>query len=209
MDQGVIYTLKSFYRKFVLQSLVAKINTSTNVSQLVKQINVLDAVNWIHQAKKKILPETVKKCFLKAGFPAQASADTQDATVENLQEIPVLCKQGRNLPDEAEDVANFDNELATAEDIQSAADIAAENSRCEVMEEMDDDDDDDECNERELKIRTFGEALSVVSDLQEFAASKNVPELLELMQDAKEIIQRSRVKKSRQCTLKDMWGQRN
>ena len=67
------------------------------------------------------------------------------------------------------------------------------------MEEMD---DDDEGNERELKIRTFG-ALSVVSDLQEFAASKNVPELLELMQDAK-IIQRSLVKKSRQCTLKDM-----
>ena len=65
------------------------------------------------------------------------------------------------------------------------------------MEEMDDD-DDDEGNERELKIRTFGEALSVVSDLQEFAASKKVPELLELMQDAKEIIQRSLVKKSRQ-----------
>ena len=80
------------------------------------------------------------------------------------------------------------------------------------MEEMDDDhdDDDDEGNERELKISTFGEALSVVSDLQEFAASKNVPELLQLMQDAKEIIlQCSLVKKSRQCTLKDMWGQRN
>jgi hypothetical protein len=67
------------------------------------------------------------------------------------------------------------------------------------MEEM----DDDEGNERELRIRTFGEALSVVSDLQEFAASKNVPELLELMQDAKVII-RSLVKKSRQCTLKDV-----
>jgi len=76
------------------------------------------------------------------------------------------------------------------------------------MKEMDDD-DDDEGNERELKIRTFGEALSVVSDLQEFATSKNVPELLELMQDAKEIIQRSHVKKSRQCNLKDTWGQRN
>jgi hypothetical protein len=74
------------------------------------------------------------------------------------------------------------------------------------MEEMDDDDED---NERELKIRTFGEALSIVSDLQEFAASKNVTELLELMQDAKEITERFLVKKSRQCTLKDMWGQRN
>jgi len=146
----------------VLQSLVAKINTCTNVSKFLKQINVLDAVNWIHQAKKRILPETVEKCFLKAGFPAHASADTQDVTVENLQAISDLCKQG-NLPDNAEDVVNFDNELATTEDIQSAADIAVENSRCEVMNEMDD--DDDEGNERELKIRNFGEALSVVSDL--------------------------------------------
>jgi len=135
----------------------------------------------------------VKKCFLKAGFPAHASADAQDVTVENLQASSGLCKQG-NLPDKAEDVVNFDNQLATTEDIQSAADIAVENSRCEVMKEMDD--DDDEGNERELKIRNSGEALSVVSDLQEFAASKNVPELVELMQDAKEIIQRSLVKKS-------------
>ena len=119
--------------------------------------------------------------------------------------ISDLCKQG-NLPDNAEDVVNFDNELATTEDIQSAAYIAAENSRCEVMEEVDD--DDDVGNERELKIRTFEEALSVVSDLQEFAASKNVPELLKLMQDAKETIQRSLVKNSRQCTLKDMLGQK-
>ena len=125
--------------------------------------------------------------------------------MENLQAISDLCKQG-NLPDNAEDVVNFDNELATTEDIQSAAEIASENSRCEVMKEMD---DNDEGNERELKIRTFGEALSVVSDRQEFAASKNVPELLELMQEAKEIIQRSFVKKSRHCTLKDMWGRRN
>jgi hypothetical protein len=72
------------------------------------------------------------------------------------------------------------------------------------MEEKDDD-DYYKGNERELKIRTFGEALCVVSDLQEFSSSKNVPELLELMQDAKDIIlQRYLVKKSRQCTLKDM-----
>jgi hypothetical protein len=67
------------------------------------------------------------------------------------------------------------------------------------MEEMDDDDG----NERELKRRNFGGALSVVSDLQEFAASKNVPEILEMMQDAKEMI-RSLVKKLRHCTLKDV-----
>jgi hypothetical protein len=95
---------------------------------------------------------------------------------------------------------NFDDGLATTEDIQSAADIASKNT-----EEL----DDGKCEERELNIRTFGEVLSAVCALQEFAASQNVPELMELFQDAKDIIQRSLVKKSRQCTLKEMWGQRN
>jgi hypothetical protein len=53
-----------------------------------------------------------------------------------------------------------------------------------------------------LNIRTFGEVLSAVCDLQEFAASENVPELVVLFQDAKDIIQSSLVKKSQHCTLK-------
>ena len=59
----------------------------------------------------------MKKCFLKAGFYAHASADTQDVTVENLQAISDLCKQG-NLSDKAEDVVNFDNELVTTEEFK-------------------------------------------------------------------------------------------
>ena len=82
---------------------------------------MLDAVNWIHQAKKKILPATVMKCFLNAGFPAHASGDTQDVAMENLQTIADLCKQGK-LPDDATNVINFDNELITTEGIKSAGD---------------------------------------------------------------------------------------
>ena len=124
MDQSLIYILKSFYRKFVLQSLLAKISTCTNINELDKQINVLDAVNWTNQAKKNVLPETVK-CFIKAGFPAQASMDTPDITVENLKEIINLCMQ-RKLPVETKDIVDFDGELATMEDIQTASDIVGE-----------------------------------------------------------------------------------
>ncbi|PSN50949.1 hypothetical protein C0J52_08144 [Blattella germanica] len=113
------------------------------------------------------------KCFVKAGFPTQPPWDTSDVGVENLKEIKELCMQG-NLPVEAED---FDSELATTEDIQSASDITMGGNVTEVIEES----DNDEGEERELTIRTFREALSAVSDVQEFAAAKNVPELMELM----------------------------
>ncbi|XP_053555651.1 tigger transposable element-derived protein 4-like [Bombina bombina] len=39
MDQGVIYTMKTHYRKLLLQSLVANISTTQNVHQLAKNDN--------------------------------------------------------------------------------------------------------------------------------------------------------------------------
>ena len=38
IDQGIIYTHKSFYRKFVLQSLVVKINTCTMFLSLLNRL---------------------------------------------------------------------------------------------------------------------------------------------------------------------------
>jgi len=68
MDQGVIYTFKSYYRKFMLQSLVCKMDEPFSVHQLAKSINFLDAVNWITLACKNFKPECVQNCFRKNGF---------------------------------------------------------------------------------------------------------------------------------------------
>ena len=37
-------------------------------SELARTISILDAVIWISQAVKKLLPETVTRCFEKAAF---------------------------------------------------------------------------------------------------------------------------------------------
>ncbi|KAF5283037.1 hypothetical protein FQA39_LY04908 [Lamprigera yunnana] len=150
----------------------AEIDICANVPWIVKQISVLDAVNWIYQAKKKILLETVKNCFLKPGFPRHASSDTKVLQWTNIHAIYDLY------------------------------DIAANYSRCKVIEEMENNDVGKE-RELKIKIRIFGEAVPISSDFQEFAALKNVLERLKLMQYAKELIlQRSLMKKSPQRTLK-------
>ena len=61
------------------------------------------------------------KCLLKAGFPEHATANTQDVAMENLQTVADLCKQGQ-LPDDATNVINLDNEHITTEDFKSAGD---------------------------------------------------------------------------------------
>ena len=60
--------LKVHYRKLLMQSLLANMDCTSSGSELARIVSVLDAVMWISQAVKKLLPETATRCFEKAGF---------------------------------------------------------------------------------------------------------------------------------------------
>jgi hypothetical protein len=68
MDMGVTYTFKPHYSRFLMQSSISNIEEDNSSYALVRSVLVLDAVNWIRLALKKIKAETVKKCFAKAGL---------------------------------------------------------------------------------------------------------------------------------------------
>jgi hypothetical protein len=61
MDKDVIYTLKSNYRRFLMQSLISNVEEPDSPYELARSVSVLGAVNWIGLAVKKIKEETVKK----------------------------------------------------------------------------------------------------------------------------------------------------
>ena len=50
-----------------MKSLLANMDCTSSGSELARTVSVLDAVIWITQAVK-LLPETVTRCFEKAGF---------------------------------------------------------------------------------------------------------------------------------------------
>ena len=68
MDQGIIWNVKVHYRKLLMQSLLANIDCTLSGYELARIVSVLDAVIWISHTVKKMLPETVTRCFEKAGF---------------------------------------------------------------------------------------------------------------------------------------------
>jgi hypothetical protein len=53
-DMGVIYTFKSHYRRFLMQSLILNIEEADSSYALASSVSVLDAVNWIGLAVQKI-----------------------------------------------------------------------------------------------------------------------------------------------------------
>jgi hypothetical protein len=54
MDMGVIYTFKRHYRGFLMQSLILNVEEADSSYALASSVSVLDAVNWIRLAVKKI-----------------------------------------------------------------------------------------------------------------------------------------------------------
>ena len=75
--------------------LLTKLDKSQNVSQLTKKINVLDAINWLAQARRKVMAKSIHGCFVKAGFSIQehdASDVASSSTQSILDEINLLSK---------------------------------------------------------------------------------------------------------------------
>ena len=77
MDQGIIQAMKLKYRKLQLRKMVAAMEKNKTVcaSQLLKEVDILQAIYWLKQAWDDVKEETITKCFKMCGF--------KDRTTEN------------------------------------------------------------------------------------------------------------------------------
>ncbi|KAF5274175.1 hypothetical protein FQA39_LY18735 [Lamprigera yunnana] len=112
----------------------------------------------LEQSRATTLLDTINDYINCCDLDTSSSNEKKSKAVEQNGEDSEttekeLDKSKGYLPDNAEEVENFDNKLATTKDIQSAVDSAVENSRCEDTEEIG---DDNKGNERENKIHNFG-----------------------------------------------------
>ena len=65
---GIIQNFKVHYRKMLLQHVFTRIDQCNHASGVVKSINILASVRWVAVAWEKVKPETIMKCFRKAGI---------------------------------------------------------------------------------------------------------------------------------------------
>jgi hypothetical protein len=83
LDQGIIKAFKACYRKRMMERLVAKIEQDDSVTELCKEINVLDAVHWISESRKETRIETLSKCFKLSGFPISSEVNSADSDADD------------------------------------------------------------------------------------------------------------------------------
>lgn len=68
LDLGIIKNFKTHYRKLLMRYIVTKIESASTAADIVKSVNVLNAIRWIAEAWKDVQPIVIKKCFRKAGI---------------------------------------------------------------------------------------------------------------------------------------------
>ena len=74
LDLGIIKNFKVHYRRYLLSYILASIETCISASEVAKTITILDAIRWISKAWRDVKPETISKCFRRAGVTPSAIA---------------------------------------------------------------------------------------------------------------------------------------
>lgn len=117
MDQGIINSLKVYFRKALVIRLIEELDTNVK-----KKINVLDAIHFIDRAWKcGVTQECIRNCFKHAGF-TEATENTDSSVLENHHfdledEIPLSLLFGTAMGNlNFTDYAEVDSMLVTSGD---------------------------------------------------------------------------------------------
>lgn len=117
MDQGIVQTLKLKYRKRQLQHVLNEMNKHSRKTgpEIIKDVNVLQAIHWIDRAWRETEISTIEKCFTRCGFNNKAP-ESQDTPFEVfVDELPLaLHKMAREVFDcDIQDLINIDAHFDT------------------------------------------------------------------------------------------------
>ena len=207
MDQGVIYTFKTHYRSSMLKSHVSKITSCRSINDIAKAITVLDAIHWIAGAVKRVRPDTVLKCFLKAGFSnggdhSNALEDVTSHSIDERELIHQLCTQN-DFPVDADSFIRVDDDLMTDYTFEDATELL----QMEGSGNESDDGEEEAIEPEILKIQNIRQALTYVEDLAQFATHSDSPQLLQIMYDVRTLLETEEAKKKTvQPTLNEFWN---
>jgi len=69
---AIIANWKVLYRKRMLHYVFSQVDGEKNVSEIVKSINFLMAIQWGRQGWNDLCQNTITKCFQKPGFEVRS-----------------------------------------------------------------------------------------------------------------------------------------
>ena len=188
LDAGIIKNFKVFYRKQLLQHVLARIKPGSKASDVISSVDFSKSIGWVVDAWGKVKKETIVNCFSKCGFNEATlelfiddDADAEFAELQNyISEISPDSTVDSYLNQDEDAVTSVDtvdiHSMNWREDMmEKAIRFAIEDDETEKQAEADDDFD---IERPELKIRSSQAALSIADDLNNFCETLGDAELV-------------------------------
>lgn len=177
LDQGIIKNFKTWYRFTILKNILSKMEIVASSEELVKSINLLDVVYFIHKAWTKVTADTIRNCFRKAGFRHSGDIVSQtEFDPEDNVPLSVIAERCKIMHHTSGNSVDFEEYVMVDEDLlQEDENLDDDNMNSESIEthelENDRDEDDNLPEEEEVGvIKTNKEALLAIKNLKLFSS---------------------------------------
>ena len=207
LDQGIIKTLKTVYKKYFLRSILAAMGTAKSASELAKTVTILDAIKWIDRASKEITPDAIIKCFKKSGFSFDieeiSDSNKDDVEKEELQDlmnnISGFIPDGKGHTNVTEYI-HGDDELTTSDYNDSVDFLIAQ----KLEDNSGSSTDEYEVEDEVTSIKSYQEALKNIKLLQNFYIERNNYEMIPMLTEIQCATEKEAIKKkNKQTTIID------
>lgn len=190
LDLGIIQNFKVHYRTLFLRFVLSKIDVCETASEITKSVNILHAIRWVAQAWEEVMPETIKKCFRKAGildkdFSVVSRSceeidpfEDLDFDVSDTSEIGELIGQlGRTEAScSVSEFINGDDDLPVCFELDNdhweEQFFSSINPTTSTCMESEPEEDDLDLEPPPPKLRNIGEAVRHLEDVREFLDSR-------------------------------------
>ena len=67
LDAGIIQNFKVKYRKRLVKYVLARIDQNQSATEIVKNVDILQAIRWVQESWEEVTNVTIKNCFEKSG----------------------------------------------------------------------------------------------------------------------------------------------
>lgn len=177
MDQGVIYSLKSNYRRMLLAKMINSIDNGAEQFS----VSLLDAINFIHMAWQNVSAKTINNCFRHAGFAGREDnfesedelplAEWMKKTDSIVTDLQPEVEEDPNS--DFEDFVHFDDDIISTEFLTDE-DIIATVSASTPVHSGDEDTSDQELEMSvNLPVPTISQALQHLDAIRTFLLARN------------------------------------
>lgn len=162
MDQGVIRSLKQFYRKQMLLKIM-----ELQESSITKAISILEGINLLSFAWETISSETIRNCFRHAGLVKSSNESVDCDQEDNLPLSDWLRIQNMLDSNKFDDYINIDEEVITTEEL-------SDNDLMKQLQNQEETDEELQDDEEAETVVTTEEALGCIRKLKNFFQQEDV-----------------------------------